>query len=236
MSLRSGQTASCGCLRNERASKSNFFDIAGKTFGILTAISVAGKYKNSYVWLCQCECGNTKEIIVSALTSGNTRSCGCLRNRPCRLYGDQAIVQNDPHNSRRITIIDERYGRMVVIREVEQKGYERFFLCRCDCGNEKVVRMHSLRTGATKSCGCLKKGITTEPNQNVATDGLSMRHTRSCRCHKKKGGEGHSTGVKGVSKVKKHGRYIAYITINYKRKHLGSFTTLEESCGSADGS
>ena len=26
----------------------------------------------------------------------------------------------------------------------------------CDCGNKKVVDMHSLKTGNTKSCGCLR--------------------------------------------------------------------------------
>ncbi len=29
--------------------------------------------------------------------------------------------------------------------------------CRCDCGTEIVVRGHSLRTGNTRSCGCLRK-------------------------------------------------------------------------------
>jgi hypothetical protein len=31
------------------------------------------------------------------------------------------------------------------------------FLCRCDCGTEKVVRSNSLRTGAVQSCGCITK-------------------------------------------------------------------------------
>ena len=30
------------------------------------------------VWHCKCECGNEKDVIQSALTSGNTKSCGCL--------------------------------------------------------------------------------------------------------------------------------------------------------------
>jgi len=31
------------------------------------------------------------------------------------------------------------------------------WLCRCDCGSELVVRGNSLRTGNTRSCGCLRK-------------------------------------------------------------------------------
>lgn len=42
-----------------------------------------------------------------------------------------------------------RYGRLTVIANA--KGG---WLCRCDCGTEKIVRSQALTTGATKSCGC----------------------------------------------------------------------------------
>lgn len=52
----------------------------GKKFGRLTvlAFSHKDKWRKNY-WLCLCSCG--KQIIVrdNALTSGNTKSCGCLR-------------------------------------------------------------------------------------------------------------------------------------------------------------
>lgn len=44
-----------------------------------------------------------------------------------------------------------RYGRLTVISNA--KGG---WLCRCDCGNEKVVRTQCLKVGTAKSCGCLK--------------------------------------------------------------------------------
>lgn len=34
-----------------------------------------------------------------------------------------------------------------------------FWLCRCDCGTVKYVGSQSLRTGGTKSCGCLTNGM-----------------------------------------------------------------------------
>ncbi len=40
------------------------------------------------------------------------------------------------------------------------------FLCRCDCGNEKIVRKSHLVRDKIKSCGCLnksKKGLSTHP-------------------------------------------------------------------------
>lgn len=63
-------------------------DITGKTFGRLTAIKTVGKnYRNSYLWLCQCSCGNTAIVDGNCLRKGNTKSCGCL-NDERRRSGD----------------------------------------------------------------------------------------------------------------------------------------------------
>ena len=52
-----------------------------------------------------------------------------------------------------------RYGRLTIEKELEPLKHVRRFLCRCDCGNETIVRMCHLR--ATKhptiSCGCYGK-------------------------------------------------------------------------------
>lgn len=54
-------------------------DITGQKFGRLTAVKLTDKrYGASCVWLCKCDCGNEKEVPLMSLTSGNTRSCGCL--------------------------------------------------------------------------------------------------------------------------------------------------------------
>lgn len=51
-----------------------------------------------------------------------------------------------------------RYGRLTVIGNA--KGG---WLCRCDCGIEKVVRAQCLKTGATQSCGCYQKDVRARP-------------------------------------------------------------------------
>lgn len=65
---------------------------------------------------------------------------------------------------KRIDLTGDRYGRLIVLKEVEQSGYMRRFLCRCDCGNETIVRMSNLRTGHTTSCGCQQRERTSETN------------------------------------------------------------------------
>lgn len=66
--------------------------------------------------------------------------------------------------NRSIDITGKRYGRLTVIKEVEPNKYARRYLCKCDCGNEKIVYMQSLRNGNTKSCGCLQKQKVSESN------------------------------------------------------------------------
>ncbi len=68
-------TRSCGCER-----KGAQVDLKGKRFGKLTAIHPTDRRDHgSVVWACRCDCGNETEVAANLLTSGNTRSCGCLQ-------------------------------------------------------------------------------------------------------------------------------------------------------------
>lgn len=50
----------------------------------------------------------------------------------------------------------ERYGRWVIVNEVEfNNAGSRKFICKCDCGTMRAVRLTHLRQGVSKSCGCL---------------------------------------------------------------------------------
>lgn len=63
----------------------------------------------------------------------------------------------------KIDICGERYGKLYVAKEVDPmvrpdgKSPRRRYECICDCGNTVIVLMDSLRTGNTKSCGCLSR-------------------------------------------------------------------------------
>jgi hypothetical protein len=124
------------------------YNLIGKIFGKLTVIEEAKRpteYKNKCkYWLCKCECGNTKIASTSSLKNGRTRSCGCLYPK----FPD---------------LIGKRFGRWTVIEETEKpkdrKSSANYFLCKCDCGNERVVNGNSLIRGRSKSCGCLQKEI-----------------------------------------------------------------------------
>lgn len=53
-------------------------DISGQRFGRLKAIKPAGKQGKRRLYECVCDCGTVKKVQMGALTSGNTKSCGCL--------------------------------------------------------------------------------------------------------------------------------------------------------------
>jgi hypothetical protein len=53
-------------------------------------------------------------------------------------------------------MVGQRFGRLTVLSHAGVlSNREHAWLCRCDCGREKVVRGGALR-GKTQSCGCLR--------------------------------------------------------------------------------
>ena len=66
----------------------------------------------------------------------------------------------------------QRFGYLTVINEVRKEGNpHRYWLCRCDCGNEKVIEGSHLKNGHTKSCGCYRR----EVRKGIAADLAGMR-------------------------------------------------------------
>jgi len=51
-------------------------------------------------------------------------------------------------------ITGQRFGKLIVLSKGESKGSGRTaWNCKCDCGNEKIIRGDTLKSGYTKSCG-----------------------------------------------------------------------------------
>lgn len=59
--------------------------------------------------------------------------------------------------SSKIDMVGKRFGRLVVIEECGRDNFGQvMWKSLCDCGNEAIVRGHSLRRGDVQSCGCLQ--------------------------------------------------------------------------------
>ena len=55
-------------------------------------------------------------------------------------------------------LVGQRFNRLLVLERAENtKQGQLQWLCQCDCGNTCIARGCSLKNGAKKSCGCLRK-------------------------------------------------------------------------------
>ena len=59
--------------------------------------------------------------------------------------------------ARAIDITGQRFGKLVAVRRVGSRGRNPLWECQCDCGSTHQVVSVNLRSGGTKSCGCIKQ-------------------------------------------------------------------------------
>src|SRR5699024_8762668 len=72
--------------------------------------------------------------------NGKYKSCGCMKY----------------NKNKDEDILTSQFGRLKPIKRVENIRRGKAFLCKCECGNEVITILDSLKNGKTKSCGCLK--------------------------------------------------------------------------------
>ena len=61
-----------------------------------------------------------------------------------------------------IDLIGEKYGRLTVVALDRIANHKSYWKCVCDCGLTVVATGNNLRSGNTKSCGCLRREATAE--------------------------------------------------------------------------
>lgn len=100
-----------------------------------------------------------------------------------------------------IDLTGVRFGRLVAKERVRHPSGLTFWLCRCDCGNESVVRACGLRSGHTKSCGCFNRQVAEERRTK---HGLSRTPEYKVwlnikdRCCNENSQEFHNYGARGI--------------------------------------
>ncbi|MGV8905919.1 MAG: hypothetical protein ACOH15_04915 [Acetobacterium sp.] len=187
-------------------------DLTGLRFGHLVVLKQADKIGNDThrAWLCHCDCGN--EIILRGflLTGGKNTHCGCL-------------------NKIKVNILGKKYGRLTVIGFAKNDNYQNAqWLCRCDCGTEKIINGANLRRGAIQSCGCLKLEQNAADMQGRRTNDL-VEGTALGKISSSTLNSNNVSGCKGVSWNTKTSKWFANITFQKKRIFLGSFALPENA-------
>ena len=60
-------------------------NIRGQRFHRLVVVDLLKVHNHKALWKCQCDCGNTTTALSGNLKSGNTKSCGCLKEETSAL-------------------------------------------------------------------------------------------------------------------------------------------------------
>lgn len=110
---------------------SKFIDRTGQKFGRLTLIERVENNKfNQVQWKCRCDCG--KEVIVKAysLTTGQTKSCGCLKKE--QNYINIAKVKHNMTNTRLYNIWRDMKSRCLNPNNKRHKFYFDKGITVCD--------------------------------------------------------------------------------------------------------
>ncbi len=69
-----------------------------------------------------------------------------------------------------VDLTGQKFGKLTVIERAENKGIQPCWLCKCKCGNEKVIMGTNLRRGVTISCGCLRSEKMKQLNEELWQD------------------------------------------------------------------
>lgn len=86
-----------------------FKDRTNDRYGRLLVLSHAGKDdRNKHLWLCQCDCGNKKIVVSDNLSSGKSKSCGCLKMEFLSKSGNQFGLYED----REAAILKVQYSHL----------------------------------------------------------------------------------------------------------------------------
>jgi hypothetical protein len=148
--LKSGLSKSCGCLKTDVLGKVRHLE--GQIFGRWKVLKVGSdhvtpKGRSLKRWVCECECGNVREVTEQSLVRGTSASCGCYRKEQ---HKKSAVYEDLTGNI---------YGLWTILERVPDRFYPgggraTMWKCRCQCGTENIVAGNMLKSGISQSCGC----------------------------------------------------------------------------------
>lgn len=125
--------------------------------------------KNYFGKATKCQqCGSIKNIVWAKLKGKKyqrKRENFWMLCAKCHVHYDKigfkkGIAQAKGNTFRRINKVGQRFGKLSVILLVgKNKWGNLMFLCKCDCGREKVIPSGNLTNNGTKSCGCIAQSL-----------------------------------------------------------------------------
>ena len=95
-------------------------------------------------------------------------------------------------------LVGKKFGMLTVLKyDHTNSNYRSYFLCKCDCGNKKVIARSSLIAGRSKSCGCMTKNNSIKHNDSY-TRLYNIYKNIKKRCYYKKYSQFKDYGGRGI--------------------------------------
>lgn len=193
-------------------------DLTGQKFEKLTVIKriddyISPKGKKIPQYLCECDCGNETSVLSISLKSGKTKSC-----HRCNVYdlsGEYGICTTS--NGKQFYFDKDDYDKIKnYCWHITKDGYvsttSKLIMHRLimNCPDDMIVdhinhKKHDNRKSNLRICS---------NSQNIMNKVLNSNN---------------ASGVTGVYWNKRKGKWIASITINGKRIHLGYFIKFDDA-------
>ena len=131
--------------------------------------------------------------------------------------------------ARKLDIKNKEYGRLRVIESARAKSRSRW-LCLCKCGNIVFIQTNDLRSGHTKSCGCLRKELATR-HELSRTRFYGVWHGMRKRCGDKDNPRWKDYGGRGITVCEEWKDFKNFMFDMYQSylEHIQNFssTTIE---------
>jgi hypothetical protein len=205
--------------------KFDWESIVGNKYNRLTVLSVVGRDKNNkYIVECICECGNKIITSGTSVKLGKAKSCGCYQKEMARkAKTTHGLVYHPLHttwmNIKQRCSNENKHdykwygGSDIGICEEWKDDFKNFYnWCISNGWKEglEIDRINNEEWYSPENC----QWITQQKNKE---------------CGKRRFSNYNTTGYTGITKDKKHEKYISAISYNGIKYYLGYFSDINDA-------
>lgn len=215
-------------------------NLIGQKFGRLTVINrdedkvdpKSGKHKTK--WLCDCDCGTKNYSVLGVnLTSGATRSCGCLHREL------SSVMMNDSTHGKKYNKFDlsndygigytnkgevfyfdlEDYEK---IKDICWYKHKKGYITGLDTNNKKAIKLHQLVMMDYRKDNQVIDHINSDHKEDNRKSNLRVTTQHNNTLNRKRSNN-NTSGKTGVSFDKRSQKWFAYIKYNGRQYYLGRY-------------
>jgi len=142
--------------------------------------------------LCRCICGTERLVRKYALVGNKSKGCGCDNNKDKE--GIQRLVLEPGQIFGKLVVEKFDHSERISTKNKSTKPFIRFYYkCKCNCGKRAIINSANLKSGNSKSCGCIRSpdltgqkfGMLTAIEFSHKGNMLEKYYLCKCRCGKK---------------------------------------------------